>query len=59
MSLLSSPKIDCHNHVLDPARFPYADDASYKPAGQEIATAATTVVGTADRLTRLVKGFRV
>src|SRR3954453_17124070 len=40
MSLLSCPKIDCHNHVIDPARFPYADDASYKPAGQEIATAA-------------------
>jgi methyl-accepting chemotaxis protein len=28
-------------------------------ATQEIATAATTVVSTADRLTRLVKGFRV
>jgi len=28
-------------------------------ATQEIATAATTLVATADRLTRLVKGFRL
>jgi len=29
--------IDCHNHVLDPGRFPYAADTPYRPAGQEIA----------------------
>lgn len=40
MSLLTCPKIDCHNHVIDPARFPYAGDTPYRPAGQEIATAA-------------------
>lgn len=40
MSVLTCPKIDCHNHVIDPARFPYADDTPYRPAGQEIATAA-------------------
>ena len=34
------PVIDCHVHVFDPARFPYADDAFYRPAGGEIATAA-------------------
>ena len=34
-----------------------AEDQS--AATQEIATAATTVVGTADQLMRLVKGFRV
>jgi predicted TIM-barrel fold metal-dependent hydrolase len=33
------PVIDCHVHVFDPARFPYADDAFYRPAGGEIATA--------------------
>lgn len=30
-------KIDSHCHVLDPARFPYAADVAYRPAGQEIA----------------------
>lgn len=36
MSLFDEPKIDCHCHVLDPARFPYAADVAYRPAGQEI-----------------------
>jgi predicted TIM-barrel fold metal-dependent hydrolase len=40
MSVLTCPKIDCHNHVIDPARFPYAHDTPYRPAGQEVATAA-------------------
>lgn len=31
--------IDCHVHVFDPARFPYAADSFYKPSGAEIATA--------------------
>jgi predicted TIM-barrel fold metal-dependent hydrolase len=34
--LLSLPKIDTHCHVLDPARFPYAADVAYRPAGQEM-----------------------
>lgn len=34
------PKIDCHVHIFDPARFPYPQDNFYKPAGHEIATAA-------------------
>jgi predicted TIM-barrel fold metal-dependent hydrolase len=51
MSVLPCPKIDCHNHVIDPARFPYADDVPYKPAGQEIATAA--------HLLRVMDGFDV
>jgi predicted TIM-barrel fold metal-dependent hydrolase len=38
MNIFDEPKIDCHNHVLDPARFAYADDVAYRPAGQEIAT---------------------
>ncbi|HEV8503108.1 MAG TPA: amidohydrolase family protein [Casimicrobiaceae bacterium] len=29
--------VDCHAHVLDPARFAYADGVWYAPAGQEIA----------------------
>jgi len=33
-------RVDCHVHVFDPARFPYADDTFYRPAGGEIATAA-------------------
>jgi predicted TIM-barrel fold metal-dependent hydrolase len=38
VSVFDEPKIDCHNHVLDPARFPYAADTPYRPAGQEIGT---------------------
>ncbi len=34
------PKIDCHNHVFDPRRFPYAADTIYRPSAQEIGTAA-------------------
>lgn len=40
MSLFTEPKIDCHLHVLDPARFPYAADTAYAPSGSEIGTAA-------------------
>ncbi|HET7477025.1 MAG TPA: amidohydrolase family protein [Dermatophilaceae bacterium] len=40
MSIYDEPKVDCHHHVFDPARFPYAADAAYRPAGQEIGTAA-------------------
>lgn len=38
MSIFDEPKVDCHNHVFDPARFAYADDVPYRPAGQEIGT---------------------
>lgn len=37
MTVFDEPKIDTHCHVLDPARFPYAPDVAYRPAGQEIA----------------------
>jgi predicted TIM-barrel fold metal-dependent hydrolase len=40
MNIYDEPKIDCHNHVLDPARFPYGADTPYRPAGQELGTAA-------------------
>ncbi|MFN3656088.1 MAG: amidohydrolase family protein [Pseudolabrys sp.] len=39
MSVFGEPKIDCHVHVIDPARFPYGKDIAYHPAGQEVATA--------------------
>lgn len=32
--------IDCHVHIFDPARFPYAPDAWYTPSGGETGTAA-------------------
>jgi predicted TIM-barrel fold metal-dependent hydrolase len=37
VSVFDEPKIDTHCHVLDPARFAYAADVAYRPAGQEIA----------------------
>jgi predicted TIM-barrel fold metal-dependent hydrolase len=36
----SSGMIDCHVHVFDPARHPYAPDTFYAPAGQELGTPA-------------------
>lgn len=38
MNIFDEPKIDCHNHLFDPARFPYHPDAPYAPSGQEVAT---------------------
>ena len=40
MNLFTEPKIDCHLHVFDPVRFPYAADTPYAPSGSEIGTAA-------------------
>jgi predicted TIM-barrel fold metal-dependent hydrolase len=40
MNVIAEPKIDCHMHVLDPARFPYNPEVAYKPSGQEIGTPA-------------------
>lgn len=39
MNVFDEPKIDGHCHVLDPARFAYAPDVAYRPAGQEIGPA--------------------
>jgi predicted TIM-barrel fold metal-dependent hydrolase len=36
---VSQPKIDCHVHLFDPVRFPYAPDTFYRPSGHEVATA--------------------
>ena len=38
--IFDAPKVDCHVHVLDPARFPYRPDTHYAPAGQELGTPA-------------------
>ncbi|MGJ3438907.1 amidohydrolase family protein [Pseudomonas sp. Je.1.5.c] len=38
MNIFDEPKIDCHNHLFDPARFPYHPAAPYAPSGQEVAT---------------------
>ena len=35
---VDEPVVDCHVHVFDPARFPYAPDTFYAPAGPEIGT---------------------
>lgn len=40
MITAAQPKIDCHVHVFDPARFPYAADTWYRPSGGETGTAA-------------------
>jgi predicted TIM-barrel fold metal-dependent hydrolase len=39
IDLLALRKIDTHCHVLDPARFAYSPDVTYRPAGQEIGNA--------------------
>ena len=38
--IFDEPKIDCHAHVIDPARFPYNKNVAYKPSGQEVGTTA-------------------
>ncbi|MBP1090338.1 amidohydrolase family protein [Bradyrhizobium diazoefficiens] len=43
MTLPVSPRIDCHIHAIDPARFPYSADTPYRPSGQEIAPAAQLI----------------
>src|SRR5579871_199608 len=43
MSVFDEDKIDCHCHVFDPIRFPYRDDTAYRPAQQEVGTAAQFV----------------
>lgn len=40
MSIFDEAKIDTHCHVFDPARFPYAPDVAYRPAGQELGPVA-------------------
>lgn len=51
MSIFDERKIDCHAHVLDPVRFPYAGDAHYKPSGQEL--------GNVDQFVQVLKAYGV
>ena len=39
VSIYDEPKIDCHNHLLDPAHFGYAPNAWYHPVANEQGTA--------------------
>jgi len=39
MNIFDEPKIDCHNHIFDPVKFPYVDGVFYRPSGQEVSTA--------------------
>ena len=36
-AIFEEPKIDCHVHVLDPARFPYRADTHYAPSARRSA----------------------
>jgi predicted TIM-barrel fold metal-dependent hydrolase len=47
--VFEEPKIDCHVHVFDPARFPYQPNTHYAPVGQEI--------GTPDELARVMDAY--
>jgi predicted TIM-barrel fold metal-dependent hydrolase len=51
VGIFTEPKIDCHVHVLDPARFPYGADTHYAPAGQE--------TGTADQLAQVMDVYGI
>ena len=39
VTIYDTPKIDCHNHLLDPAHFGYAPNAWYHPVANEQGTA--------------------
>ena len=39
MTIFDAPKIDCHNHLLDPEHFGYAPEAWYHPVAGERGTA--------------------
>ena len=49
MTIYDEPKIDCHNHLLDPAHFGYAPNAWYHPVANE--------QGTAHQLTALFDAY--
>ncbi len=36
--LKSGPGVDCHNHIIDPMRFPFADGGGYRPQPDETGT---------------------
>ncbi|VVN70994.1 amidohydrolase family protein [Pseudomonas fluorescens] len=50
-NIYDEPKIDCHNHVFDPVRFPYRANTIYRPSAQE--------VGTVQQFTRVMDAYGV
>jgi predicted TIM-barrel fold metal-dependent hydrolase len=50
-SIYTTPKVDCHCHVLDPEGFAYASDVAYRPVGQE--------TGSADYLNQVLEAYGV
>jgi len=51
LNIVDEPKVDCHNHVFDPRRFPFAADTHYIPSGQEL--------GDADLLSQVFDAYGV
>src|SRR5690606_7325267 len=51
MGIFDERKIDCHAHVLDPVRFPFAADTMYRPSGQEL--------GSADQFVQVLQAYGV
>jgi len=49
VSIHDEPKIDCHNHLLDPTNFPYHPQAWYHPVANE--------QGSAEQLTNLFDAY--
>ena len=49
VTIYDEPKVDCHNHLLDPAHFGYAPEAWYHPVANE--------QGTAHQLTELFDAY--
>jgi predicted TIM-barrel fold metal-dependent hydrolase len=37
-STVTSPLVDCHAHIVDPARFPFVAGPGYKPRAEETGT---------------------
>lgn len=48
MNIFDEPKIDCHVHVFDPARFPYDEHTHYRPMGQETGSTAAQLLQVMD-----------
>ena len=48
MSIFDEPKIDCHAHVFDAARFAYGEHTHYRPVGQESGSTAAQLTQVMD-----------
>jgi predicted TIM-barrel fold metal-dependent hydrolase len=43
-AMRAARSIDCHAHIIDPARFPFDDGPGYRPASHEVGTLADYVI---------------